>query len=546
MTETPFFNLVDEPWIQVLDRDRRRTEVSLRDAFGRADDLGELVGEVPTQAFANLRLLLAIAHRAFEGARGPDAWAAIASAWEEAVALVAEYLDRWHERFWLAHPTEPFFQVAGLHTTKGEISGLEKLIADVPNGEPFLTTRVGRSLSWVGWAEAARWLVHVQAFDPSGIRSGAVGDPRVKGGRGYPIGPAWAGQIGGVHAVGGSLRETIMLNLVTEDQLSRDPDADLPPWERAPLGSAPDLPPGVPADEVREPKGPVDLYTWQARRVRLVGDERGVTGLVLAQGDKVVPQNRFTVEPLSAWRYSDPQTKRLGTPTYMPRQHDPSRAMWRGLSAYLPKRDTATSRPPVLTSWLAEMTANGFLPHGHLALRAIGMKYGSNNSVVDDLVDDRLVLPTTLLVSGDLTATVESALTVAEEAARLLAGFAMNLFLAAGGSADSDGPRDRAREQAYDALDGEFRAWVLTLERPEEHVEYLDDWRGRVRKAVLSVADDIVLLSGPAARAGRYVRGRHLDAGLAELWFRRGLAQLLPAKDEEPSSPTPVMEGEPA
>jgi CRISPR system Cascade subunit CasA len=548
MPETPFFNLVDEPWLQVLDQGGRRTEVSLVDAFARADELGELVGEVPTQAFANLRLLLAIAYRALDGPQDPGHWAEIAATWNQTVALVADYLDDVHERFWLVHPSEPFFQVADLHTAKGGVSGLEKLIADVPNGEPFLTSRLGRSLESIGWSEAARWLVHVHAFDPSGIRSGAVGDPRVKAdtGKGYPIGTGWAGQIGGIHAVGRSLRETLLLNLVTEDDLSRDAVADLPPWERPALTAAPDLPPGVAVDGIREPRGPVDLYTWQARRVRLTGDERGVTGLVLAQGDKALPQNRFTVEPLTAWRYSEPQSKKLGTDTYMPREHNPSRALWRGLSAYLPKRESRSERPPMLTRWLSEMINDGLLPGGQLVLRAIGLKYGSNNSVVDELVDDRLVLPTALLDSEHLTVTAESAISVAEEAVRTLAGFATNLFLAAGGSTESDGPRELAREQAYATLDGEFRTWVVTLERPEKHVDYLDDWRRRVRKAVLSVADEIVLLSGPTARAGRHVRGRHLDAGLAELWFRRGLAQLLPGQDDEARSSTAVVEGEPA
>jgi CRISPR system Cascade subunit CasA len=220
MADGTYFNLVDEPWIQVLDLTGARTEVSLRDAFTRADRLGELVGEVPTQSFANLRLLLAIAYRALDGPQDLAHWAQLAADWDEAVPLISQYLDRHRERFWMAHPSAPFFQVADLRTAKGEVSGLGKLIADVPNGLPFLTTRLGRSLRSIGWAEAARWLVHVHAYDPSGIRSGAVGDPRAKGPRGFPIGTAWAGQIGGVHAVGQALGETLLLNLVPETLLT--------------------------------------------------------------------------------------------------------------------------------------------------------------------------------------------------------------------------------------------------------------------------------------------------------------------------------------
>ena len=61
---------------------------------------------------------------------------------------------------------------------------------------PFDRAVAVEGLERISWAEAARWLVHVHAFDPSGIRSGAVGDPSVKGGKGYPIGPGWTGQVG--------------------------------------------------------------------------------------------------------------------------------------------------------------------------------------------------------------------------------------------------------------------------------------------------------------------------------------------------------------
>jgi CRISPR system Cascade subunit CasA len=540
MADAPYFNLVDESWIQVLDLTGRRTEVSLRDAFTQADRLGELVGEVPTQSFANLRLLLAIAYRAFAGPQDVDDWTRLAADWDEAMALVDGYLDLHHERFWLAHDPAPFFQVADLHTAKGEVSGLEKLIADVPNGLPFLTTRLGRSLRSIGWAEAARWLVHVHAYDPAGIRSGALGDPRVKNGKGYPIGTGWAGQLGGVHAMGDTLRETLMLNLVPQSQLAGARRDDAPPWERDPLTAAPDLPPGVPPGEVREPRGPVDLYTWQSRRVRLVGSADGVTGVVLAQGDKSAPQNRFTVEPLSAWRYSEPQTKRRGARTYMPLTHDPSRALWRGLSAYLPAwagmagsgSRPAPRRPPALTEWLERLTEEERLSERRVVLRAVGIEYGSNSSVVDDLVDDRLVLPAALLSSVDLSMTVDAALVVAEEAVRILAALAKNVALAAGASADADGPRDLAREQAYAWLDGLFRVWVGDLWDPGRHVTYLSEWRDSVRSTVLSVADVIVSEAGPAARAGREVHGRHLDAGLAELWFRRRIADLLPRPEQ--------------
>ena len=205
---TQRFNLLDEPWIRVTRLDGAPDEVSLLTLFREATDIAGIHGEIASQDVAILRLLLAICHRAMDGPEDLDTWREY---WEEPEHLgrdVIDYLERYRERFDLRDPDRPFFQVAGIHAASGKTSGLESLIADVPNGNPFFTTRMAQGLESIGWAEAARWLVHVHAFDPSGIRTGAVGDPQVKGGKGYPIGPGWTGQIGTVTVVGESLERT--------------------------------------------------------------------------------------------------------------------------------------------------------------------------------------------------------------------------------------------------------------------------------------------------------------------------------------------------
>ena len=223
---TQRFNLLDEPWIRVTRLDGAPDEVSLLALFQEATDIAGIHGEIASQDVAILRLLLAICHRTMDGPEDLDTWREY---WEEPERLgrdASTYLERYRERFDLRDPDRPFFQVAGIHAASGKISGLESLIADVPNGNPFFTTRIAQGLESIGWAEAARWLVHVHAFDPSGIRTGAVGDPQVKGGKGYPIGPGWTGQIGTVTVAGESLEQTLLLNTVVCEELSDLVDVD--------------------------------------------------------------------------------------------------------------------------------------------------------------------------------------------------------------------------------------------------------------------------------------------------------------------------------
>lgn len=59
------FNLLDEPWIRVIDGDCNVHEVSLVGLFEQTHNYKDLCGELPTQDFAMLRLLLAVLHTVF-------------------------------------------------------------------------------------------------------------------------------------------------------------------------------------------------------------------------------------------------------------------------------------------------------------------------------------------------------------------------------------------------------------------------------------------------------------------------------------------------
>lgn len=546
------FSLVDEPWILAVQHDGSTCEVSLREVFARAPQLAGLSGEVPTQVFAITRLLLAVLHRAVEGPAPEDApdewleqWQELWDDWPAVVEATGRYLDRWRDRFDLFHPKRPFFQVPGLRTAKDEASELSKLVFDVPNGEPFLTQRTGRSLARISAAEAARWLVHVHAFDPSGIRSGAVGDPRAKGGKGYPIGVGWAGQLGGVMAEGGDLRRTLLLNLVPfrlGDLVIED--AGRPAWERED--------PWTSASAEPRPSGPLDLYTWQARRVRLVGGRDGVTGVVLCQGDKIVPQNMQWLEPMSAWRYSDPQTKKAkGEVTYMPQEHRPAQAFWRGLASVLPAVPVAPAKgkqqpppkPPAVVTWLTHLQSARLDLGRGVRLRAIGAEYGAQNAVVTDLVDDAVDLAWRLLdpVDDRWRAEAVRQVNVTEQGVRDLRDLAANVAVAAGcSSRDTDGTRDRAAEEAYALIDPLFRGWLTGITRHETTADADAEWRGTLRALLMRLADQIVDAAGPRAVVGRDVKGigdvvRRIDAAVARLWFDRKLAQLLPLAPTQPA-----------
>ncbi|WP_436501674.1 type I-E CRISPR-associated protein Cse1/CasA [Actinokineospora sp. HUAS TT18] len=529
----PSFDLLTQPWVPALDRGGTPREVSLVEVFAQAHELRGLSGDLPTQVFATTRLLLAILHRALSGPRDLDEWCALWDAPTLPAAVIEDYLGKWSEHFDLLHPSTPFLQVADLHTAKGEVSDLARLIADVPNGNKFFTTRQG-PLS-LGYAEAARWLVHCHAYDPSGIKSGAVGDSRVKGGKGYPIGTGWCGYLGGVLAEGQTLRETLLLNLVAHDQLHNyDPADDLPPWERDQPGAA-EREDGVPVA-----RGPVDLFTWQSRRIRLVAADDRVSGVLICNGDRITPQNRHHKETHSGWRRSKAQeAKRREDVVYMPAEHTPERMIWRGLSTIVPQAHAGTTqrsdaaprmRPGVL-EWVSELEDNRAIPEDLLiGVHVYGMTYGAQSSVTTEVVDDSLVLRSVLLNSGSpaLISAVLDCVVAAENSAYALGSFAANLAIASGDGGKGAAGRTRALETAYDVLDPHFRQWLSGITTGSDSYECQVHWHGTVRRLIRALGEELHAAAPPNAWVGHVDNGRLITSAVAYSWFTKALKEALP------------------
>ncbi|MFE6945944.1 type I-E CRISPR-associated protein Cse1/CasA [Streptomyces chartreusis] len=528
--DAPSFDLTVCPWIGVLRLDGTQDEVSLRQLFAQAGDLRRVVGDLPTQEFAFLRLLLTIAHDALGGPCDLDEWRDL---WADKNCFdgVEAYLDVHRERFDLLHPTAPFFQTAGLRTAKGEVFSLNRLVADVPNGEPFFTSRMP-TVERLTFAEAARWVVHAHAYDTSGIKSGAVGDDRVKSGKVYPLGTGWAGTLGGVFVEGATLRETLLLNLIAADTDAIEAEAgDRPAWRAEPCG---------PGGRERTPNGLLDLYTWQTRRVRLHYDADGVHGVVLGYGDPLTPRNLHRREPMTAWRRSPAQEKRLGrTPVYLPREHDPARAAWRGIAALVADRTASGQGPeappyvrPGILEWIAELVTERALPRGFLVrARLIGAAYGTQQSVIDEVVDDDLAMPVVLLHLQDRTC-ARQAIGAAEDAdlaVRALGDLATDLASAVG--SEGKGARLAAREHAFAALENPYRTWLAALGDAEDPFERRRHWQRDAHRILGRLGDRLIAAAGEAAWRGRTVTGpkgvQWLNTGLADTWFRARLAKAL-------------------
>ncbi len=548
----PEYNLLDEPWVPVRLLDGTITEVGLLELLQRSTDIADLACELPTQNISIQRLVLAVAYRV---ATPLDAEEWLEQLEEGApIEQMIEYLEKWRERFYLFGGQYPFMQVADLRTPKDTVLGLEKVIADVPNGEQFFTTRNGKALERISAAEAARWVVHTQAYDPSGIRSGAVGDREVKGGKGYPIGPAWCGHLGLVWLKGKNFNETLLLNLVPADagDLKGVPvttEWDWCTWEvstpeTSARGNYSRLDPkGTPRD-LSIPR----LLTWHSRRIKLIGDPSGVTSVVLAQGDKLAPQQMQRYEPQSLWRYSLPQSRDFKQDVYMPSKFKAGRALWRDLPGTLPvcemikgadKQPKREFLQSAVLSFHAELKSS-MLAEGYptqIQIQAVGVTYGPQEATVDDIYADELTLSVAMMRTEreDLATEVDRQARLTEQVAVTVGMLAANLARAAGESGDGagNGARDRAKEQFFSRIDDPFRAWLAQVDGRLSALEVGQMWASELRRYATELGEQLVASASSSAIIGRDTGWGFMNVSIAENFFRSALQKLVPNPDNK-------------
>lgn len=547
MSEKPTFSLISEPWIQCSLGDGSDALLSLRDVFGGSTPVVGIRGDSPTQDYAVLRVLLAIywrAHRhemavdageTFEfGIWQEEAWYAAGS--DTADDAVLSYLAEHEDRFDLLHPMHPFMQVADLHTTKDSRLPVTRIVPEAESA--YFSMRAGDSLSGLSFAEAARWLIHTQAYDYSGIKSGAVGDPRVKGGKGYPIGTGWSGMTGGTTILGPTLRETLVLN-TTAGALDGG-DSDQPAWEREPDGPA--------VRKIPHPAGAADLATWQSRRIRLFVDGDRIEAVLVSNGD-AIPAAGANVfgDPMTPYRYSPNQSTKAKTVFY-PRPYETSRMMWRSLEPLIALdgdvplgKGLLPSKRPLTLDALSELRSTDLGDYlTVLNLRLTSTSYGSNNSTPSSTVDARIDLPRALLTeeAGPTRQVVLDAARVSLGATKTLGFFGGRLLQAAGGTYEFQAdPVDAVLA----SLEPEFRARLRGLTAAGLGAMELG-WQRFIEDRIREHAQMMLRGAGPNALIGREIvqndRPVLITAGTAYARLQQDLRKALPMLAEQ-TTPTP-------
>lgn len=405
------FNLCDEPWIPVFKHDGTQAELSLSELFVRWETIDRLACELPTVDIAVQRVLQAIVARAIN-THGHDI---TTEQWHQGpqfiVPAIHAYLDEHHDEFWLFDPVRPFFQTPIASTRNDDIRATPKLwdehrvtrllpeFENTPYRRRTLSSRLDSEIDSLTFAEAARWLIAAQSFDK--VARSALHHESPAGLREH-LKPTHLTRGTIVAATGTSLAETLWLNMPDTLDLPRfrnDSPANVPAWEKIQHGG-PDslidftdkeLSARIYAEDAgtRRVGGPIDLWTWQSRRISLITDGDVVVACTKTQGDIASVADVFAHETMVGWLSLGDESDRFGW--VISRLPHGAKA-WSGSTALLARPQKNSHKPPAGALWASR--------HGGALFSGCETVWADRKSRYADIVEHRLMIPPELNAMG--------------------------------------------------------------------------------------------------------------------------------------------------
>ena len=519
------YNLLDEKWIQVASKDTVE-KVSIKELFAGAAKYKELAGDMKTQDFAVMRVMLAILHTVFSrfDSKGDpyeffevdeesflqtgeleeydlyDYEDALYQTWidiwnaKEFPKVVYEYLEKWGERFFLYDDKYPFFQVTKEVIEKdaaggGEFYGknINRLISESNNKQAYFSPKDESYKEYIDDYELARWLITLQGY------IGTSDKKKVGSAKTYSKG--WLYDLGGVYLQGNNVFETLMLNFVIAyNENNNLLKIQKPCWEAEKIEKNIELYFHNGIDNI------ASLYTAWCREIFIDSNRTKEDKFVcfIAKLPEIEHSDAF-LEPMTVWKYNDTGEYK---DKYRPRKHDVNKSMWRNFGL-LTGVGEGTRKPGVI-EWLnklcdiSESEELGFNKE-NITLCAVCMLDDGNATswAPIDEVEDTLNLKERVLVdTGDNGWIIRINKTITDTKAiidRALKKFIFEL-LEIRNMEKSD--VSRYVEQFYFRIDLSFRNWIESIDIDNDKDTKEIEWRNVLKKAMKEYVDELVSNAG--------------------------------------------------
>lgn len=521
----PRYNLLDEKWIQVASKDTVE-KVSIKELFAGAAKYKELAGDMKTQDFAVMRVMLAILHTVFsrfdsngdpyeffevdkesflqigelEEIDLEDYEDALYQTWidiwnaKEFPKVVYEYLEKWRERFFLYDDKYPFFQVTKEVIEKDASKtenffgkNINRLISESNNKTALFSPKNESGKEYLKDDEVARWLITFQGY------SGSFHERARSFSKDTSASYGWLYSLGGIYLKGKNLFETLMLNFtIGNNEKNNLLKIQKPCWEMDTVEKNVDLYFHNGIDNI------ASLYTLWSKEVLIDPNhsenlEFNCQMLMLPEIDNI---NNF-LEPMSIWN-SDKNDK----DKFSSRKHEANQAMWRNFGLLTGTNESA--RKPGVIEWLNRLddiseTMELGLSKQSITLCAVGMKAGgtaSSKIPVDEIADTLNLKERVLVDTGDNGWIIRINKTITDTKTSI--DWALKIFIKDLLEIRNMEKSDVSRyvEQFYFRIDLSFRNWIESIDIDNDKDTKEIEWQNVLKKAMKEYVDELVSNAG--------------------------------------------------
>lgn len=522
------FNLLDEKWLKVVTKNTNEViDVSLIELFENAQDFKILAGEMKTQDFSVLRLLLAVLHTVYsrfnvdgkvydylevdEMYRQKDdvseddledykeelmeTWKNL---WKKGKfsKIVLDYLEKWREHFYIFDEQHPFYQVTkeeiysnideGKKPTRIAIKNINRLISESENKIALFSPKSddNDNKNDVTNEELARWLIMFQGY------TGNLDKRKVKK-KIYSSSKGWIYDIGGIFFEGNNLFETLLLNLAlvhpSQDYVTLSKEK--PCWEFSGEENI--------QASFNDISNLSELYTNWSRAIYLdksLSNEKKID-LDIVKMPNIEHTNNF-LELMTMWRYNKTGSNK---DKFTPKKHTFGQSLWRSFGMISIHHNEKIPDVGIVT-WYEKIY--NFVESNKITLKSVSMQDDGNatswvptNEIVDELKIDNMLLfddednGWTIRIN-DIVEETKQVIEInyksfLDEIKEIRNYSKKNKFIA------------NKIEILYSSIDNPFKNWLFNIDEMSKKDDKIFEWRKTFKNIIIQSAQEILNQSNP-------------------------------------------------
>lgn len=524
------FNLVTEPWIQVLDKDGNSKEVSLLDVFENAADYQRLAGDMASQDLVILRLLVAILTTVYSrvDANGEVyEWLTLdekmhlkevdeedyeyddlVNTWQllykngKFSNSVIQYLKANSSKFDFLGD-DPFYQVnkevydqevpankkVNIKSPKGtvDIKQINRTISESNNSPAIFSPRTRQTKNEVNLAQLVRWIITYQSF------TGVTDKTKVNSKKKFSVSAGWLYGLNPVFAQGENLFQTLMLNLVFSEEYR----TGKPFWE---FENAVEYIEFLKEEPFARDLSISTLYTLWSRMLHIewINEEP----IIFTAGLPKLDSTEAFIEPMTTWR----RNKKTGE-VYPATKHlnDLTKAMWRNFGQYVRTTDSdelEDMHEPEIIKWLRNVQDNEYLPTDtSLTLRTITLISDGNatsQSPVVEINDGFRIRADVLFDKNNKDywpEDIENMIDLTQQVGKDFWIFTNNISKLRG--LDGTNFADNSTAKFYESLNLPFLTWLASLRNDQERADKTAEWKRILKRMAITKAEEVLKNASP-------------------------------------------------